>query len=142
MSLIPIPLIVSGQLMQRLKLNFWGFRAESSHNVCKAVYSFWLLTISATGIMLYLQVQTTKVIYTVVGLAFLANAALLNIFWSYRLRMTLRSEQSLPITLLESNEFYDDCLISAFCNCCSLIQIARERHDNSFFTYYFCSETG
>jgi len=142
LSLIPTPSIVQGQLMQRLKLNFWGCRAENYGNTCITVFIFSLLTLSVEGIMLYLQFQTNNVIFNAIGSAFHVNAMLLTLYWSYKLRSILRFELDLPTSFVHSNECCDDCLVILCCNCCSLIQIARHTHDETVDKYYCCSRTG
>lgn len=137
------PWILLGQLMQRLKLNFWGCKCGTYQNTCAVVSSFVVIStlIQATLIFCYVKYEN-DLILSIVGAIFCYEIITL-LFLSIQLRMEVRRKFSIPESCCsQSCASCDDICVSLWCQCCSLIQMGRHTHDEELYTYHSCTSTG
>jgi len=132
------PWILLGQLMQRYKLNFWGYREDVQYNTFMAVSMFGYVTILIEGPLLLVYFLVERDIYLYFALGVFTYSAMMFMYWSLVLRKTAREDYALSTKC----GCFDDCCVTTLCNCCSLIQISRHSHNEKIFPYKIDSETG
>jgi len=136
------PWVIVGQLMQRLKLNVWGCRAENHEHTCVAIFFFGVLTLFAEGILMLLYVFFENSLYWNLASAVSFYSSISFLYWSCMLRNTLRDGFGLPTTIVQDCCCDDLCTSLGCLFCCSLIQISRHTHDEKDFEYQIVSKTG
>jgi len=136
------PWVIIGQLMQRLKLNVWGCRAENHQHTCVAIFLFGVSTVFVEGILMLLFFFSEDVIYSNIASAVRFYAAISFLYWTFMLRNTLRDGFGLPTTFIQNYHCDDFCTSLCCCQGCSLIQISRHTHNENDHKYEIVSKTG
>lgn len=126
--------VLLGQLLQRLKLSFYGVKTEDDQykNSCM------ILTI-AYGVSVLLGL-----ILAIATGAGVLVAYVFAIFMIVVLTMTrsyMRKLYSIPGQLFGEG-LLDDCCYAYWCTCCTILQLARHTHDEKVYRYKFDSKTG
>jgi len=136
------PWVLTGQLMQRLKLNFWGSRTKNHSSSCISVFFFGVFTLLAQGTLVLLFMLFQNNIYLILASAVFFYSMISFLYFNCVLRNTLRNGFDLPTTIVQDCCCDDFCTSLCCCYCCSLIQISRHTHDEKKFKYQLFSKTG
>lgn len=121
------PCIVLGQLMQRIKLNVWGFsgRGDGSYNrTCGIVTAFTLIVLlGIPPALFYMYITAENDIFLYATIAVFTYYMLVSLFWHTKLRHEyIRKFEMKQSCCCGIKEMF----LSMFCTCCSLIQIGRQ----------------
>lgn len=126
--------IVLGQLLQRLKLTFYGVKTDDDQyqNSCM------ILTI-AYGVAVLLGL--------ILAIATGSGVFIMYVFGIYMIvvltitRLYMRKLYSIPGQLFGDSPL-DDCCYSYWCTCCTILQLVRHTHDEKVYAYKYDSKTG
>lgn len=126
--------IVLGQLLQRLKLNFYGVKTgdDQYKNSCMILTIAYGVAI-LLGLILAIATGAGILVSYVFGIFMIV---VLTITRSY-----MRNLYSIPGQMC-GDGLLDDCCYSYWCTCCTILQLARHTHDEKVYMYKFDSKTG
>lgn len=126
-----LPLIFTGQVLQRLKLNVIG-QPGNHENTCM-IYT--VVTIVAYVLFL---------IFSAVARGAYVVSSFIGIFWIVAVTLArnhMRKKYNIkPSCAGES--VLDDCCCAYWCGCCTIIQMHRETHDEKQHKYNIATKTG
>jgi len=140
--------IMMGQVIQRLKLNWFGCPVTNSKNGQKGneqpskpiciIFTILTLLLFVIGVIVQHTLSPTLVyvgciITVIIGVYFI-------IAFTYA-RKSMRERYNLPHTCCDVPGL-DDCCSTYWCGCCSAIQMHRHTHDETKYTYNVVSQTG
>jgi len=138
--------IMIGQVMQRLKLNWFGCPVTDSTNGQKGqqpskpiciVYTVLTLLLIVLGF--FVEIVSVK-LTTVVSIISVIIGVYFTIAFTCA-RKSMRQRYDLPHTCCDVPGL-DDCCSVYWCGCCSAIQMHRHTHDETEYSYDAVSQTG
>lgn len=137
------PMVLSAQMTERMGLNVAGCkRKDAADNAGSKVCQIQLgVAVILTAVML---------ICSVFGFAFMAGFVQMALYaWLILLfvahvcvRKAMREHYDLPGVCCRDAGCIDDCCVSYWCGCCSVLQMASHTHDPEEYKYECCTSTG
>jgi len=122
--------LVHGQLLQRMGLDTFGsYDPPNSKDTCRNVTIVWIVFVGLGLIGVgYLAWPFFFVWILLIGI---------------RLRGAVRRKFDIPTQNCHCFDgAMEDCCCMLFCNCCSIIQLARQTHNEQKYPYNFSDESG
>jgi len=129
--------ILMGQIMQRMKMNFFGCEKSANENQAPICIAYTAATIGL--FLLGLIIQLARINYIGPIIWFLWAVYMTTVFTCAR--MTMRKKYKIEPGCCGDN-CCDDCLFVYFCSCCTAIQMERHTHDENQYGYNLTSQIG
>lgn len=120
--------ITSAQLLTRMRLDWCGMPASPE----QVANTFGIVV----GIFIAFLVFNFWIPF--VGIAFI----IYTLVYGTRLRKTFRTKYEVPASVFGDAGCWDDCCCTFWCGCCTIIQMARQTHDEDQYPYQCCTSTG
>mmetsp|Transcript_10498 Transcript_10498/g.11801 ORF Transcript_10498/g.11801 Transcript_10498/m.11801 type:complete len:295 (+) Transcript_10498:1-885(+) len=129
--------ILMGQVMQRMKFNFFGCPNVSGNGQPPICLTYTIITVVlfVFGAIIWGATQTFGYIIWIIWCVYM-----LVVFTCTR--NTMRKKYNIPPICCCGDNELDDCCSVYWCACCTAIQLARHTHDNQLYEYDMLSKTG